>query len=142
MPPVRVYVPPPDALRLCAMFLTSPTPLSLLLLALLCCAACDDALRNDGPPDGTYTARGRVADITGSEVWIQHEAIEDFHNREGQRVGMESMTMGFHRPPSISMEGIGTDDLVRFTFEVRWDGDYPMSISAIEKLPPGTALAL
>jgi Cu/Ag efflux protein CusF len=115
-----------------------------LLLVALPFAACDEAtdVAAGAEPDASYTVRGRIADIAGSEISIQHEAIEDFVNREGETVGMASMTMAFHKPEDVSMEGIGVDDLVRFTFEVDWDGAHPMTLSAVEPLPPETPLEL
>jgi Cu/Ag efflux protein CusF len=122
-----------------------PLLTATFLFAALPFVACDDEpadVASAPSHDGSYTVRGRIADITGNEVSIQHEAIDDFVNREGERVGMATMTMAFHKPDDVSMEGIAVDDLVSFTFEVDWDGDHPMTLRAIEALPPGTQLEL
>ncbi|MBW2461786.1 MAG: copper-binding protein [Deltaproteobacteria bacterium] len=94
------------------------------------------------PADATYTVRGRIADVIGDEVSIQHEEIADFKNRDGETVGMMTMTMAFYRPDSVSMHGLAVGDAVELTFEMRWEGDHRLTIAALSKLPDGTELEL
>jgi Cu/Ag efflux protein CusF len=117
---------------------------SLLFFTLLSAAACDDEGGDEPavPADATYTVRGRVSDITGNDVSIAHEAIPDFVNREGETVGMESMTMAFHRPDGVSLDGIDVNDAVEITFEVRFQSAEVLTITAIRRLPADTALGL
>ncbi|RLB51875.1 MAG: hypothetical protein DRJ42_16065 [Deltaproteobacteria bacterium] len=94
------------------------------------------------PADATYTVRGRIADVIGDDVSIQHEEIADFKNRDGETVGMMTMTMAFHRPEGVSMDGISVGDAVEFTFEMRWEGDHRLTVASLSKLPEGTELEL
>ncbi len=94
------------------------------------------------PADGTYTVRGRIADVIGDDVSIQHEEIPGFKNREGETVGMMTMTMAFYRPESVSMDGISVGDAVEFIFEMRWEGDHRLTLGSLSKLPAGTELEL
>ena len=110
---------------------------------------CDEASRAGSAPtavtapaDATYTVRGRIADVIGDEVSIQHEAIDGFKNRDGETVGMMTMTMAFYRPDNVSMDGLAVGDAVELTFEMRWEGDHRLTIAALSKLPEGTELEL
>jgi hypothetical protein len=97
------------------------------------------------PADHTYTVRGRVERLPGTEgpLAVCHEAIPDFVGRDGRVVGMGSMTMDFeHIATDVSLEGIGVGDAIAMTFEVRWKSEPRTLVTKIEKLPHGTELKL
>lgn len=89
---------------------------------------------------GVYDVRGVVVSLPegGADLVIRHEAIGHFVSIKGEMVGMQAMQMPFPLAAGVSLEGIGVDDLVAFTFEVDWDPSY--AIIAIEVLPAGTEL--
>lgn len=111
-----------------------------LLFALVACDGAEPA--EPTSPDGTYTVRGQVGDVGETSLAVHHEAIPEFVNREGEPSGMASMSMMFHRPASVPIEGIETGDLVELTFDVRWNGDHTLTLTAIEELPEDTVLEL
>jgi len=104
--------------------------------------ACGAEETSPTEPDGTYEVRGRIMEMGERNLAIHHEAIPDFTNREGEVSGMDSMTMMFHRPESIALDGIEVGDPVQLTFEVRWSGDHTLTITALQKLPDDTELEL
>ena len=100
-----------------------------------------------------YTTRGIVERLpdpqrVGSDLHIQHEQIPEFVGRDGQVVGMRSMTMPFPTlAPDVSLDGLAVGDKVRFTFGVTWSqgttGRVPTwTVTHIEELPPDTELDL
>jgi hypothetical protein len=128
--------------------------LSLLLLLVgvgfgVGCApedASDDAPTQPGidlsdPATRTYDVRGYVYLLPdpsrpSSEFRIDHEAIPDFVNIDGEVTGMKAMDMPFPRAPGVSIDGLEVGDPVAFTFAVNWesDGSYPWELIAIRKL--------
>lgn len=96
------------------------------------------------PPE-VYRVRGVVRHVPqanpGGELSVRHEAIPDFKSSEGEAVGMESMTMPFPLADPALAEGLAAGDKIELEFEVRWDGGNPLSITAIDKLPPETRLS-
>lgn len=113
-----------------------------VLLTLAACGGEEQPAAATTPADGTYTVRGQVGDVGEESLVIHHEAIPEFVNREGEPSGMASMSMAFHRPDSVSIEGIESGDKVELTFEVRWQGEHTLALSAIEELPEDTVLDL
>lgn len=114
----------------------------LLAVALAACAG------GEGRPESeaaVYTSRGVVRRLptegsTAPEIWIRHEAIPDFTDIEGQRVGMDSMTMPFRLDPGVSLEGLEAGDKVRFELSVDWEADLPARITDLEELAPEVEL--
>ena len=113
--------------------------IAIAALLLLACGGEEEAPTE---PDGTYTVRGEISEMGERNLAIHHEAIPDFTNREGEVSGMDSMTMMFHRPESVSLDGIAVGDPVELTFDVRWSGDHTLTITALDELPEGTELEL
>ncbi len=96
------------------------------------------------PPENIYTVRGRIAglpaaDKPGSSLQIEHEPIDNFVRQDG-KLGMDSMTMPFKPAAGVSLEGLAKDDVIEFTFEVRWKSQPRMQLTKITKLPAGTEL--
>lgn len=92
-----------------------------------------------------YTIRGQVTQLPdpaspGSGLYLQHEAVDDFVDREGKTVGMDPMNMPFPVAAGVSLEGIAPADVVEFDLHVDWQADSPVAITRIRKLPPETRL--
>lgn len=91
----------------------------------------------------TYHVEGILTQLPsapGRELMIRHVAIPDFVAASGDTVGMNSMTMGFPVADDSLLEGFAPGDSVRFIFEVRWGGEKPLRLTALERLPAGTEL--
>jgi hypothetical protein len=127
---------------------TRTLPLWIVLLALLGalgCQAGQDRGRHTG--DGsTYTVRAKVVQLPAPEnpasgLYLSHEAIDRFVDRDGKIVGMEPMTMPFPLAEDVSLEGIRPGDVVEFKLHVDWGGDPEVEITGLRKLPPDTQLS-
>jgi hypothetical protein len=93
----------------------------------------------------TYTTRGQVTQLPdpanpGSGLYLSHEAIDNFVDRDGKTVGMDPMNMPFPVAEGVSLAGIAPADLVEFDLYVDWQADTPVAITRIRKLPPDTKL--
>lgn len=111
------------------------------LAAALGPAACRERASAPAAPSRRYTVRGEVvrAPAGGAELLVRHEAIDDFADRDGKVVGMESMVMPFRIAPPVSAQGLAPGDAVELTFAVGWDPP-TLRVERIERLPPGTVL--
>ena len=76
------------------------------------------------------------------ELRIRHEAIPDLVGMSGEIEGMAAMTMPFPVAAEVDLAGFATGDLVRFDLRIDWEAARPVAVTAIEKLPAGTELAL
>lgn len=96
------------------------------------------------PADQTYVVRGQVKSLSleRKETVIQHEAIPQFVNAAGKRVGMAAMAMPFALGGSALSSDVGVGDKVEFTFEVRWKTEPTSLVSRISKLPADAGLEL
>ena len=95
--------------------------------------------------DASYRVRGQVVDVPREgrgDLTVHHETIAEFRDREGKPSEMESMSMPFAVAPGVSLAGIAPGDKVEMTFEVRWEGDVPLLVTALRELPESTALEL
>jgi Cu/Ag efflux protein CusF len=97
------------------------------------------------PPaaDATYRVRGeitRLPSAPGGEIWIRHEAIPEFRDREGKVVGMMSMTMPFGVAPDGAPAELAAGDRVEFRLELRWRESSPARAGDFRPLPAGTRL--
>src|SRR3954468_13715841 len=93
---------PPDRLA------SARATLAAILLLLVCCPACSN---KEPAPEHIYTVRGRIVALPdpaspGSNLEIQHEAVPDFVNVKGERVGMSSMVMPFATREGLSLKGL------------------------------------
>lgn len=96
-------------------------------------------------PDATYTVRGKVTALPdpakkGSELRVQHEAIDDFRDRNGKVVGMGSMVMEFPPAPGVRIDKLKVGDIVELTFSVWWGETPPWEATRIVTLPADTKL--
>lgn len=99
----------------------------------------------DHRPDAVYTVRGIVKSLPRSgesEMFVMHEAIDGFVNREGKRTGMDSMSMAFRLQPGVTLDGIEVADKVSMTVEVHWHAKRPLEIATLEEIPADTELLM
>lgn len=75
-----------------------------------------------------------------SELYLRHEAIDDWAGRDGTVQGMDTMTMGFAVAEDVSLDGIEVGDKVEATLRVDWQADMPVEITGLRELPPDTKL--
>lgn len=90
-----------------------------------------------------HTLRGEVKQVPvpgNSELFLHHEAIDDWTGRDGKVMGMDSMTMGFAVADGVSLGGIQPGDKVEATLRVDWEARMPVEITALRELPPDTEL--
>lgn len=92
----------------------------------------------------TYTSRGVVRSLptdTARFIKIQHEAIPNFADAQGNKSTMQPMTMGFDVSDPAKAQGLQVGDKVEFTFAVSWTPP-KMALTDIRKLPADTTLNL
>ena len=127
--------------------------LALLGLGLAVAAACGPAAdqaaapAGDGASASTYSVRGVIQSLpdpeTGAgQLRIRHEAIPDLVGQSGEVEGMAAMTMPFPLAAEVDLSGFAAGDAVRFDLRVDWQAARPVAVTAMEKLPAGTELAL
>lgn len=108
--------------------------LILMILVILGC---------QGERGWDHTFRAEVTQVPrpgNSELFLHHEAIDDWAGRDGKVEGMDSMTMGFAVADGVSLEGIQPGDKIEATLHVDWTADMPVEITALRELPPDTKL--
>lgn len=114
-------------------------------LALTACGPHRETRESTAETGRTYKVRGQVTQLPdpgnpGSGLYLQHEAVDTFVDREGKTVGMDPMNMPFPVADGVSLEGIAPADYVEFDLYVDWQADSPVAITRIRKLPPDTRL--
>ena len=114
------------------------TLLAIFVVGLTGCSAKDGSGR-------TYTVRGQVTqlpdpDSPGTGLYLNHEAIDQFMNRDGEVVGMDPMTMSFQVDEKVPLQDIQVGDVIEFELRVDWGADTEAEIVRIRELPPGTKL--
>jgi Cu/Ag efflux protein CusF len=126
-------------------------PAIVLAAGLLGLAGCHREVPADmpqgshSPADATYRTRGVVSQLPAApdgEMVLFHEAVREFVDRKGERSGMDSMSMPFAVAEGVPLEGIAEGDKVAFTFELRWEGDPTLLVTALEELPADAELQL
>lgn len=116
----------------------------LILLTLFSLTACPG---RDGS-GRTHTVRGQVTQLPdpgnpGTGLYLNHEAIDDFTNRDGEVVGMDPMTMSFQVDEKVPLQDIQVGDYIELDLRVDWGAappDSEVEIVRIRKLPPDTRL--
>jgi len=96
------------------------------------------------PADQAYTVEGVIesipSDLSISPMSIRHQSIDEFVDREGAAITMHSMSMPFNVADTVSTAGLAHGDAIRFTFEVRWESDPILLVTALEQLPADHAV--
>jgi hypothetical protein len=95
----------------------------------------------------TYRVRGVLDSLPdpasgAGQLRVRHEAIPDLVGVSGEVEGMAAMTMPFPVAEEVDLAGFAVGDVVRFDLTVDWEASRPVAVTAIEKLPAGTELAL
>lgn len=95
----------------------------------------------------SYTVRGVVINLvpeadSQGRIVILHEAIENFENENGKKVGMEPMAMSFGVTKKVPLSEINPGDKVFINFDMRWKKDPRMLITRLEHLDKDTQLDL
>ena len=117
--------------------------IALLVVALAACARTQPAATAGG--GATYQVRGVVAALpaaAGGDLTLRHEALPDFVDRGGERVGMDAMTMPFPLAAEVALAGIAVGDPVECTLRVDWEAERPAELIVVRELPAGTRLAI
>ncbi|HVP69235.1 MAG TPA: copper-binding protein [Anaeromyxobacteraceae bacterium] len=119
------------------------------LTALVCAAtaaSCKEAPNGgeERPKAGVYryTVRAEVVELPSAasrEIMLRHEAIDDFRDADGKKVGMDAMAMPFAVGTGAALAGIKAGDKVEMRLLVDW-GRRVLQVEKITRLPPDTAL--
>ncbi len=84
-----------------------------------------------------YTVRGKIRQLPttpSGEVFIRHEPIPAYRDRDGRVVGMHAMTMPFWLGEGVSLQGYEVNDTVEFVLESQWAPTPIDRIVSIRKL--------
>lgn len=116
--------------------------LFLILCSFAMLAGC---AAKDSGSGRTYTTRGQVIQLPdpanpGTGLTLNHEAVDQFMDRQGEIVGMDPMSMPFPVAKGVSLEGIQVGDVVEFKLHVDWSAEPAAEITEIRELPAGTKL--
>ncbi|HYD43298.1 MAG TPA: copper-binding protein [Anaeromyxobacter sp.] len=99
--------------------------------------------RRVDPSAPRYTVRGEVVQVddtaSGRSLLVRHEAIPEFVDSSGARVGMQAMIMPFQVGRGVEGAEVKPGDRVRLKFAVDWKV-HTMEVEEIERLPADTAL--
>jgi Cu/Ag efflux protein CusF len=112
------------------------TAAALLFVMGACSAGKEDGAA--GETVQTYRVRGVVVSLPragDASLTLRHQAVPDFVDRSGERVGMDGMTMPFPVAPGLDLEGVAAGDAVEFTLTVDWDAERPIEVTAVRELP-------
>jgi Cu/Ag efflux protein CusF len=108
-----------------------------LAAAALAFAGCAPKETTPAAAPDRYEVRGEIValpSLGSREVRVRHEAIPDFRDDGGRKVGMEAMTMPFTLAEGVSTDGFAVGDAVSFTLEVDWASKRsPVRIAKLEK---------
>lgn len=130
-------LPTPSALRLSRLALVPGMLLALLLLA---CGS-----KSEEPP-AVYRTRARVVELSGSgdstRVTLEHEAIAGFKDRNGTASEMPAMKMAFGIGPTVDAQAFTPGSQWEVTFDVVWQREPVLLITAAKPLPAATKLEL
>ena len=80
-------------------------------------------------------------DVEERQIWIHHEAVDDFVDIRGNTVPMDAMTMPFHIAESVDLTQVAPGDRVSFRLDVDWSASVPARIGFLEVLPGETRLS-
>ena len=123
------------------------TRVTLLLFAVALIGGCGGTDKQEAfVPPKAYAMRGMVRqisepDVEERQIWIHHEAIDDFVDIRGETAPMDAMTMPFHLAESVDLTGVEPGDKVSFRLDVDWSAGVPARIGHLEALPIETQLS-
>ncbi|HYG63613.1 MAG TPA: copper-binding protein [Thermoanaerobaculia bacterium] len=122
---------------------TAATFLLAVLALVTQLAACSPAAERGH----RFTVRGQVTQLPSPQdpgaLYLQHEAIDGWVDRNGQVVGMDPMNMPFPLGDGVPLEGIAAGDVVEATVRVDWEAEArQVEIVELRELPAGTKLEL
>jgi hypothetical protein len=89
-----------------------------------------------------YTVRGEVVRLParpGDDIFIRHEAIDDFVDSSGQVAPMAAMTMPFRIERAVLGHELAVGDKIEMRFAVDWSVP-ALQVEHIRKLPAATTL--
>ncbi len=113
------------------------------LLASLAGACREPEQRRVDPSAPRYTVRGEVVQVdetgSGRSLLVRHEAIPDFMDARGARVGMQAMIMPFQVGRAVAGGDVKPGDRIRMRFAVDWKV-HAMEVEELERLPADTVL--
>jgi hypothetical protein len=89
-----------------------------------------------------FATRGKVMKIEGDTFDILHEHMPKIRTFDGTLGEMPPMTMQFSATASAPGRGIAVGDAVKIEFTTHYRTPSALRLVSIEKLPPGTELAL
>ena len=94
--------------------------------------------------DAVARQRRRWCDAAGALTGRDHALIALFPrgNVLVEVEGMAAMTMPFPVDSAVNLTGFAAGDPVRFELRVDWEAARPVVVTAMEKLPADTELAL
>lgn len=100
---------------------------------------------DENPPPRSYQLRGTVRQVSNpdganAQVWIHHEAVEEFIGIDGEVRPMQAMTMPFSVSGTLGISTLTPGTKIAFELTVDWSADKPGLITAIETLPEDTVL--
>lgn len=118
---------------------------TVLLLIAGIAAVSGSCSGKDSSSGRTYTTRGQVVQLPdpanpGTGLTLNHEAVDQFVDRQGELVGMDPMSMPYPVAKDLSLEGIQVGDVVEFKWHVDWDAEPAVEIIGVRELPAGTKL--
>lgn len=111
-------------------------------LALTWSSGCSESKKR--VPTQSYVVRGQVKVIYPEqhELEVHHEAIPDFVDYRGERVGMMPMVMPFGVDRALSLDELAVGDKLELTIVVDWDDKPAATVTRIRRLPGDTPLRL
>ena len=92
-----------------------------------------------------YSVRAQVVKAPdpanpAAELYLYHEAIDEWMSRDGKVDGMDPMAMPFPVAKGVSLDNVQANDKVEVTLSVDWDAETPVEITRVRELPPDTKL--
>jgi Cu/Ag efflux protein CusF len=89
-----------------------------------------------------FATRGRVMKVEAQSLDIFHEHMPKIRTMDGTLAEMPPMTMQFAATTAAPIDKIAVGDAVKLEFTTHYRTPSPLRLVSIEKLPPGTELAL
>jgi hypothetical protein len=84
----------------------------------------------------------RTGKAQDARAVVAHEAIPRFADRDGRAAVMPAMTMAFGIGPDVDASALVPDSKWELTFQVHWNREPTLLITAAKALPRDAQLAL